>query len=81
MRVVIKTEREREEEGPGAASLNSISSAGSHWPMEQKVAYGESRRVQNVVTQDISLIRCVLTKSVSCMYLDRGKIRQIGEYS
>lgn len=50
-------------------SPNSISSAGSHWPMEQKVACGGSRRVQNVITQDISLIRHDLTKSVSCMYL------------
>lgn len=70
MRVIIKTEREREKERPGAVSLNSISSAGSHWPMEQNVACGGSRRVQNVVTQDISLIRCVLTKSICCVYLD-----------
>lgn len=81
MWVIIKTEREREKEGPGAASLNSISSAGSHWPMEQEVACGGSRRVQNVITQDISLIRSILTKSVSFMYLDWGKIKRMRGYN
>lgn len=74
--VIIKTEREREKEGPEAASLNSISSAGSHWPMEQ---WWEQKSAK--CDNDISLIRHVLTKSVSCMYLHWGKIRQMRTYN
>lgn len=56
MSFIIKTEREREKEGPGVASLNSVSSTGSHLPVKQKVACGGYRRVQNTIAQGISLV-------------------------
>lgn len=60
-------EREKEEEGLGVASLNSVSSTGSHSPVEEKVACGGYRRVQNMITQGISLVS--FTELLSCICL------------